>query len=185
MSEGLRNTPSFKSIAFSRKPYRTPDPSGTFYCVSSRDPFCFDPKTPPMKLVHCREKRGKRKKKASKNKKNTRNKWKAIKRRNSFQPHLHQPLWELPNTFFLYQLGGPKPTIPTQMMADEFKFSLVRNSELHCRGRCRFHSCPRPISMVDADMVSCCLHALVLSICRRSNCGDVGIRITLQVQRQI
>ena len=24
-------------------------------------------------------------------------------------------------------------------------FSLVRNSDLHCRGRCRFNSCPRPI----------------------------------------
>ena len=33
--------------------------------------------------------------------------------------------------------------------------------------------------MVDADMVLCCLHALVLSICCRCNCGDRGIRITL------
>ena len=39
--------------------------------------------------------------------------------------------------------------------------------------------------MVDGDVVSSCLHALVLSICRRSNCGDGGIRITLQMQRQI
>ena len=39
--------------------------------------------------------------------------------------------------------------------------------------------------MVDADVVSCCLHALVLSICRRSNCGDGGIGITLQMPRQI
>ena len=30
--------------------------------------------------------------------------------------------------------------------------------------------------MVDADMVSCCLHAFVLSVCRRSNCGNGGIR---------
>ena len=33
--------------------------------------------------------------------------------------------------------------------------------------------------MVDADMVSCCLHVFVLSICRRSNCGDGGNRITI------
>ena len=39
--------------------------------------------------------------------------------------------------------------------------------------------------MADADVVSCCLHAFVLSICCRSSCGDGGIRIALQTQRQI
>ena len=39
--------------------------------------------------------------------------------------------------------------------------------------------------IVDAEMVSCCLHVLVLAICCRFNCGDGGIRGTLQMQRQI
>ena len=44
---------------------------------------------------------------------------------------------------------------------------------------------PGQLKLDDADMVSCCIHAFVLSICRRSSCVDGGIRIKLQMQRQI
>ena len=73
-------------------------------------------------------------------------------------------------------------------MADEFNFlwSEIQNyiaeadaDIIPVPGQSELHY------MVDADMVFCCLHALVLSICRRSNCGDWGMRITLQMQRQI
>ena len=38
------------------------------------------------------------------------------------------------------------------------QFSLVRNSELHCRGRCRFNSCPRPIR------ITCQMHIWCLAV---------------------
>ena len=77
-------------------------------------------------------------------------------------------------------------TILTDMMADEFNFLRpeIKNytaeadadlipipGQLELHGRCRC-----------GVLLSACF---LCSICCRSNCGDGGIRITLQTQRQI
>ena len=75
-------------------------------------------------------------------------------------------------------------TILTQMMADEFNFSgrNFRNT-LQRQMQIKFLFLANWNCMVDADLVSCCLHAFVLSVCCRSNCGDGEIKIPLQMQR--
>ena len=47
---------------------------------------------------------------------------------------------------YICQIDEQTTTILTQIVADEFN-SLFGKAELHCRGRCRFISCSRPIGV--------------------------------------
>ena len=66
------------------------------------------------------------------------------------------------------------------------QFFLDANSELHCRGRCRFNSCPRPIRITwQMQMMCLAVSMLVAEIhsCR-SNCGNGGVRVTYRCRRR-
>ena len=60
------------------------------------------------------------------------------------------------------------------------------DSELHCRGRCRCYSCPRPIRSTWWMQIWClAVSMLRCPICRRSNCRDRGMRMTVQMFQKI
>ena len=68
------------------------------------------------------------------------------------------------------------------MVADEFNFLWSEIQNYIAEADAGLIPVPGQKSyIVDADMLSCRLHALVLSICCISNCVDGGIRITLQM----
>ena len=68
-------------------------------------------------------------------------------------------------------------------MADEFNF--LRPEIKNYKAEADADSIPIPGQLELHGRCRCGVYMLLCSICCRSHCGDGGIRITLQMQRQI
>ena len=76
-------------------------------------------------------------------------------------------------------------TILTQIMADEFNFSWWKIHNCIAEADADLIPVPRPIRITWWMQMWClAVSMLWCSICCRSYCGDGGIRVTLQMQRQ-